>query len=230
MNKQRILIVEDEESLRKGMSLNMELEGYDVTSTDHGKEAIELVSTQHFDLIILDVMLPEIDGFQVCEKIRLDGHHTPIIFVTAKGSSTDRVMGLKKGADDYLTKPFNLEELILRVKNLLRRGDRPITEEMEEYSFGTNKVNFQTFEAYHGTEQFQLTKKEIKLLKLLIEKRGEVVAREQILQTVWGYNIYPSTRTIDNFILSLRKYFEEDPKLPKYITSVRGVGYKFNHE
>ncbi len=224
----RVLIVEDEDSLRKGMTLNLELEGYDVTSTPNGREAINLIKQQHFDLVILDIMLPEVDGFQICEQIRLDGLNVPIIFVTAKGSGSDRIEGLKKGADDYLTKPFHLEELLLRVKNLLKRSLHPINPEMTIYKFGPNTINFNTYEAENREGKFKLTKKEIMLLKLLIERKDEVVAREQILQVVWGYDIYPSTRTIDNFILSLRKYFEDDHKAPQYITSVRGVGYKFN--
>lgn len=224
----RILIVEDEDSLRKGMTINLELEGYDVTSTANGREGINLIKQQHFDVVILDVMLPEVDGFQICEQIRLDGLNVPIIFVTAKGSGSDRIEGLKKGADDYLTKPFHLEELLLRVKNLLKRSLLPIQPEMTIYKFGPNTINFNTYEAENRAGKFKLTKKEIMLLKLLIERKDEVVAREQILQVVWGYDIYPSTRTIDNFILSLRKYFEEDHKDPKYITSIRGVGYKFN--
>ena len=230
IEKKRILLVEDEDSLRKGMTINLELEGFEVISTDNGKEAINLINQQHFDVIILDVMLPEISGFQICEQIRLDGFNVPIIFVTAKDTSADKIAGLRLGADDYLSKPFNLEELLLRVHNLVKRSDRPIQDKLTSYSFGLNRVNFITYEASNERKgDFQLTRKEVMLLKLLVEKKGEVVSREQILQAVWGYDIYPSTRTIDNFILALRKYFEEDSKSPKFITSVRGVGYKFNN-
>ena len=223
----RILLVEDEESLRDLVSLNLEMEGYEVVSTGNGRQALKLAQEQHFDLLLLDVMLPEIDGFQLCEQIRLSNYEVPIIFLTAKDTAADRVAGLRKGADDYLTKPFNLEELLLRVRKLIQRTSRAPGNTPEEYRFGKNKVNFATFEATGVNGSFTLTKKEAMLLKLLIERRNEVVSRQQILQSVWGYDIYPSTRTIDNFILSFRKYFEEDPKEPKFFHSVRGVGYKF---
>jgi len=173
------------------------------------------------------VMLPEIDGFQICEQVRLTNLEVPIIFLTAKDTAMDRITGLKKGADDYLTKPFNLEELLLRVNNLIKRTSKAPENTPEIYTFGPNKVNFLTYEAQNEAEAFSLTKKEAMLLKLLIDRRNEVVSRQQILQSVWGYDVYPSTRTIDNFILSFRKYFETDPKHPNYFLSVRGVGYKF---
>lgn len=225
----RVLVVEDEESLRKGMEINLELEGYEVISTEDGKEAIQIIHNQRFDVIILDVMLPNLDGFRVCEQIRLEGYEVPIIFVTAKDGSADRIEGLKKGADDYLTKPFNLEELLLRVKNLIKRSQPAIQEDLDQYIFGNNSVDFTTYEASNGEESFQLTHKEAMLLKLLIERKNKVVPREQILEAVWGYDVYPSTRTIDNFILALRKRFEENPRSPQFITSVRGVGYKFKN-
>ena len=225
----RVLLVEDEESLRKGMEINLEMEGYEVVSTDDGKKALGLVRNQRFDIIILDVMLPNLDGFRVCEQIRLDGFQVPIIFVTAKDGSNDRIQGLKKGGDDYLIKPFNLEELILRVRNLIRRSQPSEVIELGKYEFGQNSINFSTYEARHKTNIFQLTHKEAMLMKLLIERKNEVVPREQILQAVWGYDVYPSTRTIDNFILALRKRFEENPRSPQYIKSVRGVGYKFQN-
>jgi len=224
---QRILLVEDEENIRDVVKLNLELEEYEVVATDNGKNAIKIQKEQHFDLIILDVMLPEIDGYQICEQIRLTNMEVPIIFLTAKDATHDRVHGLKKGADDYLTKPFNLEELLLRIKNLIKRTSKTPANIIEEYNFGENKVNFVTYEAEGNDGRFTLTKKEAMLLKLLIDRRNEVVSRQQILQSVWGYDVYPSTRTIDNFILSFRKYFEEDPKSPQFFQSVRGVGYKF---
>jgi len=151
----------------------------------------------------------------------------PIIFLTAKDGSPDRIAGLKKGADDYLTKPFVLEELLLRVNNLIKRTSKAPENTPEVYCFGGNEINFATYEAQGNPGHFTLTKKEAMLLKLLIDRRNEVVSRQQILQSVWGYDVYPSTRTIDNFILSFRKYFEKDPKQPEFFQSVRGVGYKF---
>ncbi len=226
----RILLVEDEENIRGLVKLNLELEGYEVVSAADGRKALEYINGQHFDLLMLDVMLPEVDGFQICEQVRLTNMEVPIIFLTAKDTPMDRIAGLKRGADDYLTKPFNLEELLLRVQNLLRRSAKATGPSTESYEFGSNKVNFVTFEAEGNQGIFNLTKKEAMLLKLLIDRRNEVVSRQQILQSVWGYDVYPSTRTIDNFILSFRKYFEEDPKHPQFFHSVRGVGYKFVDE
>lgn len=225
-----ILLVEDEENLQEALKLNLELEGYEITGAWDGTEALQAVEKEHFDLIILDVMLPEIDGITVCETIRLSNPDIPILILSAKNSSADRVLGLKKGADDYLTKPFNLEELLLRVKNLIKKSERLNSKEPvpDVYNFGKNKINFKASEAFtRSGEKVALTKKEIMLLKLLIENKNEVVTREKILQVVWGYNVYPTTRTIDNFILNFRKYFEEDSRDPVYFHSVRGVGYKF---
>ncbi|WP_306642437.1 response regulator transcription factor [Sanyastnella coralliicola] len=227
----RILITEDEQPLREGLKLNLELEGYEVIEASTGKEALDVFRNQKLDLAIMDVMIPDIDGFNVCKTVRIEGNNTPILFLTAKGSSADRVEGLKIGGDDYLSKPFNLEELMLRVQKLIVRrepGASPISE-MEEYTFGANKVNFKTYVITdkNGAQQ-NLTQREIKLLKLLISKKDEVVSREEILETVWGYDVYPSTRTIDNFISAFRKYFEPNPRQPIYFFSVRGVGYKFS--
>jgi two-component system alkaline phosphatase synthesis response regulator PhoP len=224
----RILFVEDEENIRKVVKANLEMEGYEVISTDQGEEAIMLSRSQHFDLIILDIMLPDISGLDICEQIRLENFDIPIIFVSAKDTSQDRIAGLKKGADDYLTKPFALEELLLRVNKLFKRSKSSLESNLKyAYTFGKNSVNLKTFEANNGYEQIKLTKKEVKLLKLFLERENEVISRKQILQSVWGYDVYPSTRTIDNFILSFRKYFEEDPKNPVFFHSVRGIGYQF---
>lgn len=223
----RILIIEDEASIRKLLKLNLELEGYEVVQAENGKSGIQLTEGQHFDIIILDVMLPEIDGFDVCEQIRLKDMEVPILFLTAKDSPADRVRGLKKGGDDYLTKPFNLEELLLRVHNLLKRSRGQVTEDMVTYKFGDNLVNFKTFEAHGVQGPFIMTKKEAMLLKLFIDRKNEVVSRQQIMQSVWGYDIYPTTRTIDNFILAFRKHFETNPRNPQFFHSIRGIGYKF---
>lgn len=223
----RILLVEDEEHLRTTLRLNLEWEGYEVVASAQGNEALKLVKEQHFDLAVLDVMLPEIDGFQVCERIRLDNYDLPIIFLTAKESAEDRITGLRKGADDYLVKPFELEELLLRLQNLLKRKAPTGRSNTQWLEFGCNKINFLTFEAETAGGKIILTKKEAMLLKLFADRKNEVVSRKQILQTVWGYEVFPSTRTIDNFILMLRKYFEEDAKNPRFFHSVRGVGYRF---
>jgi len=224
----RILLVEDEENIREVVKLNLELEEYEVVTSANGKDALKKIEEQHFDLLILDVMLPDVDGFQICEQVRLSNMEVPIMFLTAKDTSLDRINGLKRGADDYLTKPFHLEELLLRVNNLIKRSSKSPENTPKIYTFGKNKINFITFEAQTNNGDFNLTKKEVKLLKLLIDRKNEVVSRQQILQSVWGYDVYPSTRTIDNFILSFRKYFEENPRKPKHFLSIRGVGYKFN--
>jgi two-component system, OmpR family, alkaline phosphatase synthesis response regulator PhoP len=224
----RILVVDDEENIREVVKLNLELDGYEVVTANDGKKGLQRFLSEHFDLIILDVMMPEIDGFALAEQIRLTNNEVPIMMLTAKDAANDRVTGLKRGADDYLTKPFNLEELQLRVQKLIQRSLKVYDAPPELYTFGKNTVNFSTFEvAAAHNPQLVLTKKEAMLLKLLVERKNEVVSRQQILQAVWGYDVYPSTRTIDNFILSFRKYFEDDPSNPVFFLSIRGIGYKF---
>ena len=225
-----ILLVEDEENLHEALKLNLELEGYEVTGAYDGAEALKAVQKEYFNLIILDVMLPELDGIIVCETIRLNNPDVPILILSAKNNSADRILGLKKGADDYMSKPFNLEELLLRVDKLIRKSERLSAREplAEVFVFGKNRIDFKSLEAHTKSgEMIMLTKKEIMLLKLLIENKNEVVTREKILQIVWGYQVYPTTRTIDNFILNFRKYFEEDSRNPSWFQSVRGIGYKF---
>ena len=225
-----ILLVEDEEHLQETLKLNLELEGYEVTIAADGITALKTIQQEHFELLILDVMIPELDGIAVCETIRLTNNELPILILSAKNSSEDRVLGLKKGADDYLTKPFNLEELLLRVDKLLKKSEqlsgRPAT--LDVFIFGKNKIDFSAQEVtLKNGSRVTLTKKEVMLLKLLIENKNTAVTREKILQSVWGYQVYPTTRTIDNFILTFRKYFEPDSRNPRYFHSVRGVGYKF---
>jgi two-component system alkaline phosphatase synthesis response regulator PhoP len=232
-NKLSILLVEDEENLHEALKLNLEMEGYEVTSCYDGNEALKAVQNEYFDLIIMDIMLPGIDGISITENIRLQQNEVPILILSAKNTGSDRVMGLKKGADDYLTKPFNLEELLLRVEKLIDKNKKIQVKENvgDGYEFNRNKINFKAQQAttWNGTK-IDLSKKEMMLLKLLIENKNEVVTREKILQLVWGYNVYPTTRTIDNFILSFRKYFEPDSRSPKHFHSVRGMGYKFTEE
>jgi len=228
--KRSILLVEDEENLQNTLKLNFELEGYNVSSAYNGEEALNAVKNEYFDLIILDVMLPEIDGITVCENIRLSNTEIPILMLSAKDQSADRILGLKKGADDYVAKPFSLEELLIRAGILINKSKKISAKEpvADKYSFGTNIINFKSLESTTKSgEKVDLTKKEAMLLKLLIENKNEVVTREKILQSVWGYNVYPTTRTVDNFILNFRKYFEDDSRHPKYFHSIRGIGYKF---
>lgn len=228
--KASILLVEDEENLHETLKLNLELEGYEVSSAFDGMTALKKTGEEYFDLIIMDVMLPETDGISVTEAIRIRNNRVPILILSARDSGADRVLGLRKGADDYLTKPFNLEELLLRVHKLIdknkRLADTAVTPDL--YCFGKNQIDFEAQEAVtKNGERIELSKKEVMLLRLLIENKNNVVTREKILQTVWGYNIYPTTRTIDNFILNFRKYFEDDTRNPRYFHSVRGVGYKY---
>ena len=228
--KASLLVVEDEESLREALKLNLEMEGYEVTTADKGPDVLKLVKNEYFDLILLDIMLPGMDGLTVCETIRMQHNHVPIMFLSARNSGADRVAGLKKGGDDYMTKPFNLEELLLRVDKLIAKN-RKIREPQsvgDVYEFDGCKIDFSAHECVDkdGSRQ-ELSKKEAALLKLLVEHKNEVVSREHILQVVWGYNVYPTTRTIDNFILNFRKYFERDSRNPKHFHSVRGIGYKF---
>lgn len=230
LTKGSILLVEDEENLHEALKLNLELEGYEVSSSFNGAAALKAIGNEYFDLIILDIMLPEIDGFGVIESIRVSNNEIPILILSAKNTSADRVAGLKKGADDYLTKPFNLEELLLRVQKLIAKNKRLQDKDYitEQYQFGPCMIDFKAQEAVTiSGERIQLSKKETMLLKLLIENKNEVVPREKILQTVWGYQVYPTTRTIDNFILNFRKYFETDSRNPRYFHAVRGVGYKY---
>lgn len=228
--KASLLIVEDEESLREALKLNLELEEYEVTTVISGTAAIRAVKQEYFDLIILDIMIPEMDGLTVCENIRIQNNDVPILFLSARNTSNDRIEGLKKGGDDYMTKPFDLEELLIRVDKLIAKNKKLKERSYvpDTYSFGKCKIDFS---AQVGKDKdgknIELSKKEIALLKLLIEHKNEVVSREHILQAVWGYNVYPTTRTIDNFILNFRKYFEKDSRSPKHFHSVRGVGYKF---
>ena len=229
-DKHQILLVEDEEHLHEALKLNLELEGYQVTSAYNGKLAFEHTQNASFDLIILDIMLPEIDGFTIIEKLRLKNDQTPILVLSAKNASFNRVHGLKLGADDYLSKPFDLEELILRVAKLIQKSSNKtqVIASISNYGIDGNTIDFNSLEVQlNNGVLVNLTKTEGLLLKLLIENKNTVVSREKILQTVWGYQVFPNTRTIDNFIANFRKYFEKDSRNPQHFISIRGVGYKF---
>lgn len=230
MQKYSILLVEDEEHLHEALKLNLEMEGYEVDSAFDGGEALKKIQSAHYDLLILDIMLPSLDGFSITERMRLNNNQTPILILSAKNTSANRVQGLKLGADDYLTKPFNLEELLLRVAKLIQKQAQQTntTPQVERYQFQGHTIDYNASEVLLASGQkINLTKRELLLLKLLIEHKHTVVTREKILQLVWGYQVFPNTRTIDNFILNFRKYFEIDPKHPKHFISMRGVGYKF---
>ncbi len=218
----RICLVEDEASLAEMIQLNLELEGFEVKSFDNGRLASEHFSEQlDYDLFILDVMLPHVNGIDLCKQIR-SRSNAPVLFLSAKGTTTDRIHGLKAGANDYLPKPFNLEELLLRVAVLTQHQSE------DDAKIGEWEINFKMYTISNGTETQSLTKKEVALIQLFIEREGEVVSRSEILDRVWGKDQFPTTRTIDNFILNFRKIFEKDPKHPEHFISVRGVGYRFN--
>ncbi|NWF49757.1 MAG: response regulator transcription factor [Ignavibacteriaceae bacterium] len=225
----KILLVEDEETLAVGLEYNLSEEGYNVKWAKNGREALELFKKEKFDLIILDIMLPYLNGFEVAEKVRDADPQIPVLMLTAKTESGDKVKGLEKGADDYITKPFHLQELLLRVKGMLKRKTwyKLSYENQPAYKFGENKINFESLICHNGKEQIQLTTQEAMLLKYLIERKGQVVTRKELLENVWHINADIETRTIDIFIARLRKYFEIDPANPVYFKSIRGAGYMF---
>ena len=210
--------------------MNLQGEGHHVVAVDNGEEALEVLRGQRIDVAILDVMMPKLDGFAVCRTARLEGISTPILFLTARNEGEDRVEGLKLGANDYLGKPFVVEELLIRMNRLMPGEGEWSWTGLKRTSIGELEVDFEAFEVRRDNQVVrQLSKREAMLLKLLIGREGEVVSRDDILQMVWGYDVLPSTRTIDNFILAFRKTYERDPKSPKHFHSVRGVGYKFTH-
>lgn len=231
----RVLVVEDNAHLAAGVMENLRAEGYEVSVAGDGEQALEWLRQQSCALIVLDVMLPGIDGFGVCRTLREHGNNTPVLFLTARGDPADRVHGLEAGGDDYLAKPFHLQEFLLRVRAILRRWDwyrsASATADTAVLRFGANEVDFRAFRArsWNGEAQ-ELTEKEAMILKVLAEHAGEIVSREDLLERVWGYDVFPSTRTVDNFILRLRKRFEKDPANPRHFLTVWGVGYRFLSE
>jgi len=222
-----ILIVEDEPQMRLGLKDNLEFEGYNVDFAEDGEEGLQKIQEEKYNVILLDVMLPKLSGFDVCKKARGLGIETPIIMLTAKGEEIDKVLGLELGADDYITKPFSLRELIARIKAILRRNSTlEISDEQSSIILGNLTVNFKNFEAQSSDESVQMTHKEFEILKFLWDHQNEVVSRDQLLTEVWGYDEMITSRTVDNFILKLRQKIEENPSHPKHILTVHGTGYK----
>jgi len=227
----KICLIEDEESLSDLIKMNLELEGYAIDTIAHGTEAfLRAFEMDSFDLVILDVMLPEVSGLTICKEIRKYSR-VPILFLSAKGTTQDRIAGLKLGANDYLPKPFDLEELLLRVQ-ILVEGIEEVSSVIDKISIGEFSVDFTSYlvSNTHTGEKHDLSKREIDLLKLFNSKQGLVISRDEILDSLWGNDQFPTSRTIDNYILNFRKIFETDPKTPKYFHSIRGVGYKFVKE
>ena len=225
--KKKILIIEDEEDLIKGLKLNLSDEGLEVVWALNGVDGIRKAIEETPDLIILDVMMPEMDGLEVCRELRHKNIGIPIIMLTAKGEEIDKVVGLEIGADDYMTKPFSIRELLARIKAHLRHAEREGEAVSKVYSFGDIEIDFAQFKVRRKGEELDITSLEMEILKYFIAHRGVVVSRDDLLDKVWGYDSYPTTRTIDNHILKLRKKIEDDPSHPKYILSVYGGGYRF---
>jgi DNA-binding response OmpR family regulator len=225
--KRRILVVEDDAHLADGLRINLELEGFEPLSAASAEEGLDIWRRGGIDLVLLDVMLPGMDGFEFCRLVRREGDRVPILFLTARGSGQDRIRGLDEGGDDYITKPFELEELLARIKSIFRRQDWFSGAELPDIlHIGRAEVNLKTFEVRAGGHTAVLKEKEAMILRLLHERVGEPVDRETILDRVWGFGAYPTTRTVDNFILSLRKHIEEDPRRPRHILTMHGVGYR----
>lgn len=223
----KILIVEDDPTIRMGLEECLKAEHYFIASVDDGDQGFSIAKENQYDLIILDLMLPGKNGFDICRELRSLGIKTPIIILTSKKEEADKVLGLEIGADDYITKPFSIRELQARVKALLRRSADNLSSELNEYSFGDIYINFKSYEVIKGNEQVKISSTELNILKYLIEHRGEVVSRDKLLNEAWGYNATQTTRTVDNYILSLRKIIEDNPAEPMHIITIHKAGYKF---
>jgi DNA-binding response OmpR family regulator len=224
----KILIVEDEVNMVKGLKDNLEFEGYEVDTALEGSIGLEKILKIHYDLILLDIMLPVVSGFDICRTARKEGVNTPIILLTAKGEEIDKVVGLELGADDYITKPFSLRELLARIKAILRRS--PVgKDENGDQDFvlmGKIKVNFKNYIAFEGTSEVKMSHKEFEVLHYLFMKAGKIIHRDDLIMDVWSIDYEISTRTVDNFIMKLRQKIEADPNNPKIILTVHGMGYK----
>jgi DNA-binding response OmpR family regulator len=222
----RILIVDDEPEIVRGLEDNLRFEGYATSTATDGEAALTLATREAPDLVILDLMMPKMSGWEVCRALRAKGIDVPVIMLTARGAEPDRVRGLELGADDYITKPFSLRELLARVRAVLRRpGPR---HKVEEYAFGDVRVRVRSRQVFKAGRAVSLTRKEFDLLAYLLAHQGEVVTRERLLDEVWGYEKFPTTRTVDTHVLRLRRRFEGDPDRPRWIVTVHGQGYRFS--
>jgi len=221
-----ILVIEDDVSILRVLKDNLKYEGYQVVAETNGEQGMKIANDKNPDMVLLDIMLPGLNGYEICRKLKTKKPELPIIMITARGSEMDKVSGLDIGADDYLTKPFSIPELMARIRAVFRRFDRS-SKKPTQYSFGKNKIDFKKFQAFASDKEIKLSSKEFAIMEYLISHEGEVVHRHDLLDDVWGYDVMPDTRTVDNFILDLRKKFELDPSKPKHIISIRGVGYRF---
>ena len=222
----KILVVEDEPDMRTGLKDNLEFEGYEVDFAEDGETGLKNILEGDYDLVLLDVMLPRMSGFDVCKTVRKKGDNVPIILLTAKGEEIDKVLGLELGADDYVTKPFGLRELLARIKAVLRRGEEKEKSQNSFVNIGRIEVNFFTYNALENNLAVQMSHKEFEILHFLWNNKNSTVSRDDLLNNVWGYDESPTTRTVDNFILKLRQKIEKDPDHPKIILTVHGIGYK----
>ena len=223
----RILIIEDDLAILRGLKDNLEYESYEVLTAEDGEQGYCLIREKKPDLIILDLMLPKMSGYELCRKVREEGVTTPILMLTARGEEVDRVLGLDLGADDYVTKPFSVPELLARVRAILRRVQRSKKGDLPgELRFGKVSIDFKRFEARRAGKILNMSRKEFGVIRLLAARAGEVVTRDELLDEVWGYDQYPTTRTVDNHIALLRTKLEEDPSKPRHLLTVHGVGYK----
>jgi two-component system alkaline phosphatase synthesis response regulator PhoP len=222
----KILIVEDEPDMVLGLKDNFEFEGYEVVTAGDGQSGLERARTQKPDLVILDIMLPKLSGLEVCKTLRGEGFTTPIVMLTARGQEIDKVVGLELGADDYVTKPFSIRELLARVRAILRRTDGT-RKRLQRYRFSDVELDFEAYRAQKGGQPLELSPREFELLRYLIERKGETVSRDKLLEDVWGYESYPSTRTVDTHIAKLRAKIGDSGSDPRYIMTIHGVGYKF---
>ncbi|MCK4932321.1 MAG: response regulator transcription factor [Candidatus Aminicenantes bacterium] len=223
----RILIIEDDVAILRGLKDNLEYESYEVLTATDGEQGYSLIKEKKPDLIILDLMLPKMSGYEVCRKVRDEGITTPILMLTARGEEMDRVVGLDLGADDYVTKPFSVPELLARIRAIIRRIQKAKTGDLPgELKFGEISIDFKCFEARKGKEILNMSRKEFGVLRLLAARIGEVVTRDELLDEVWGYDQYPTTRTVDNHIALIRNKIEDNPSKPLYLITVHGVGYK----
>lgn len=223
----RILIIEDDAAILEGLTASLKEEHYDVEIASDGEEGLRKAKKKNVDLILLDLLLPSMNGEDICRMLREEGIETPILILTSKREETNKVLGLELGADDYVTKPFSVLELKARIKAVLRRGTYR-AEGASEFSFGNVRIDFRKHEATKKGKQVSLTEREFKLLKYMVEHKGEVLTRDMFLDKVWGYDSYPTTRTVDNYILSIRHKIEDNPSKPKFILTVHTSGYKFN--
>jgi len=222
----KVLIIEDEPNMVLGLKDSCEYEGYEVAVARNGKEGLEKASTEKPDIILLDVMLPLMSGIDVCRTLRRRGIETPIVMLTARSQETDKVVGLEVGADDYVTKPFSIKELLARIRAHLRRAAKEVVE-IESFTFGDVELNFKKYVARKGGQALNLSAREFEILRYLIRHRGEIVTRDQLLDEVWGYDLTPVTRTVDNHIARLRQKIEADPSAPQHIITVHRLGYRF---